>query len=230
MSAPDRSPAARLTAAATLRAVLGGVAALLLLIGLAVALPAVVDEDDPADGAGGGAAAGGSVDPDSPLELPVVAGDWVSLTRSVDPETLPPEQQQTVQEIDAAWAYADEQLAADAGVATDADRYVIPDTQTLVAVQAYRGPDGPLVPATLADPASGEARLLLQSFGDVDCVLDVIAGEVSPTPQVQEMQCRRTAEDLTIRVFVLSGASGEQVRGLIDALWTELDGPTAQDQ
>ncbi|MDQ1106540.1 hypothetical protein [Nocardioides zeae] len=224
MPAPDRSPAARLTAAATLRAVVGGVVALLLFLGLAVALPAVVDEDDPADGADG---AGASADPDSPLELPVVAGDWVSLTRSVDLETLPPEQQTTVARIDAAWAYADDQLAADAGVATDADRYVIPDTQTVVAVQAYRGPDGPLVPATLADPSSGDARLLLQSFGDVDCVLDVIAGEVSPTPQVQEMQCRRTSEDLTIRVFVLSGASGTQVQELIDALWSELDGPAA---
>lgn len=226
MPAPDRRPVARLTAAATLRAALGGIVALLLLLGLAVALPAVVDEDDPSDGAA--AEGGGAVDPSATLELPVVAGDWVSLTRSVDPETLPEEQQQTVQEIDAAWAYADDTLAQTAGVATDADRYVIPDSQTLVAVQAYRGPDGPLVPATLADPASGEARLLLQSFGDVDCVLDVIAGEVSPTPQVQEMQCRRTAADLTVRVFVLSGASGQQVEELIDAIWVELDGP--QDQ
>ncbi|GAB3078967.1 hypothetical protein [Nocardioides zeae] len=225
MPAPDRRPVARLTAAATLRAVLGGIVALLLLVGLAAALPAVVDEDDPADGAG--AEGGAAVDPSTPLELPVVAGDWVSLTRSVDPSTLPPEQQQTVAEIDAAWAYADDQLASAAGVATDADRYVVPDTQTLVAVQAYRGPDGPLVPATLADPASGEARLLLQSFDDVDCVLDVIAGEVSPTPQVQEMQCRRTSADLTIRVFVLSGASGQQVADLTDELWAGLDGPAA---
>lgn len=226
MSAPDRRPVARLTTPDAVRAAVGGLVALLLLIGLAVALPKAVDDGDA--GGHGDAVAGedgsGTAGADAPLELPVVAGDWVSLTRSVDVDTLPEDQQQTVAEIDAAWAYADDRLAAEAGVPADADRYVIPDSQTLVAVQAYRGPDGPLVPATLADPASGEARLLLQSFGDVDCVLDVIAGEVSPTPQVQEMQCRRTSDDLTVRVFVLAGASGEQVQELIDAIWPEVGG------
>lgn len=210
--------------------VLAGVVALLLLTGLAVGLPKVVG--DGASEAPGEASApttdGASPDPDAGAGEPGGTGDDVELPADVGgwstPTSILREQGQDAEadEFDAFWTYADEQLDAEAGAANDAERYIELATGAQVAIQAYRGADGPLVPATLQDPAAGQTRILLQSFGDVDCVLDVIAGEVSPTPQIQEMQCRRTSEDLTVRAFVLSGASGESVRGLIDQLWEQL--------
>lgn len=215
---PASKPALRLGA---LGPVLAGVVALLLLTFFAVGLPELVDGGDDAAPAGTAATPDEGAAPASPgaeLALPEDVGGWSTPTSILREDG----QDEEADELDGFWTYADGQLDAAAGVPNDAERYIELATGSQVAIQAYRGPDGPLVPATLQDPEAGQSRILLQSFGDLDCVLDVIAGETSPTPQIQEMQCRRTSDDLTIRAFVLSGASGESVRGLVDQLWEQL--------
>lgn len=198
-------------------AALGGLVALLLLVGLAVGLPAWVGSGSGSDEPAGDGAAEQGAAPDAAVELPADVGTWTALQPLVDQQDPA-----AAAEYAELWEYADTTLVDEAGVPADAERYLELGSGAQVAVQAYRGPDGPLVPATIQDPASGRARILLANEGDVDCVLDVISGEVSPTPQVQEMQCRRTSDDLTVRAFVLEGGSTESVAALIDGLWDVL--------
>ncbi|MDF9716757.1 hypothetical protein INN71_11255 [Nocardioides sp. ChNu-153] len=232
MPSPDSRAVATLKRKDSVLAAVGGLVALLLLVVLAVVLPRLVEDGGSAAGAGGiageggdgaeggsgdgseGGSAGGAGD----LVLPQDVGRWTSLTAVLEEEGDP----EQLAQVEESWAYADAQLVEQAGVPADAERYLDLSSSALVAIQAYRGPDGPLVPATLQDPESGQARLLLAEYGDVECVLDVVSGEVSPTPQVQEMQCRRTSDDLTVRAFVLSLADGEAVQSLVDGIWTEL--------
>lgn len=206
---------ARLLPRDAVPALVGGVVALLLLLGLAVALPELTDDGGTSSNVPGAPGQGGGADEE--VALPDDVGGWTALQPLVDQED--PE---AAAEYASFWEYADSALAQAAGAPSDAERYLELATGSQVAVQAYRGPDGPLVPATIQDPASGRARLILDSFGDVDCVLDVVSGEVSPTPQVQEMQCRRTGDDLTVRAFVLEGGSGQSVAALIDGIWDAL--------
>ncbi|MFW6773746.1 hypothetical protein ACOACO_05645 [Nocardioides sp. CPCC 205120] len=231
MPATDSRAVATLKRKDSVLAAVGGLVALLLLVVLAVVLPKLAEDGGSAaeaggiagggaegseGGSGGGAdgGSGGSGD----LVLPQDVGRWTSLTAVLEEEGDP----EQLAQVEESWAYADAQLVERSGVPADAERYLDLATSALVAIQAYRGPDGPLVPATLQDPESGQARLLLAEYGDVECVLDVVSGELSPTPQVQEMQCRRTSDDLTVRAFVLSLADGEAVQSLVDGIWAEL--------
>lgn len=229
MPSPDSRAVATLKRKDAVLAAVGGLVALLLLVVLAVVLPRLVEDGGSAaeaggiagDGGAGGSgdgSEGGSTGGAGDLVLPQDVGRWTSLTAVLEEEGDP----EQLGQVEESWAYADAQLVEQAGVPADAERYLDLSSSALVAIQAYRGPDGPLVPATLQDPESGQARLLLAEYGDVECVLDVVSGEVSPTPQVQEMQCRRTSDDLTVRAFVLSLADGEAVQSLVDGIWTEL--------
>lgn len=197
----------------------GGVTALLLMIGLAVGLPQLVGNGDESGSGESGSGGNDTATPaDEPIELPSDVGTWTDLQpliESQDPEGAA--------QYAAEWEYADATFEERTDVASATARYFDTGTQSQVAIQAYRGPDGPLVPATIADPASGTARIVLSEFGEIECVLDVIAGTDSPTPQVQEMQCRRTSDALTVRAFVVSGASGEGVETLIDGIWEAIE-------
>ncbi|MDT9594835.1 hypothetical protein RDV89_17235 [Nocardioides zeae] len=214
MPAPDARDVARLATPDALRALAGGVVALLLVAGLAIGLPKAVGEgsDD--------ATASQPTDPGAALELPEEMGSWIAIPTLLAQEG----EDEAAEQYASDWEYVDSQLVALADAPADSERYFQPGSEAQLAVQAYRGPDGPLVPATLIDPASGDAPVVRSTHGEVECVLGVVSGEASPTPQVQEILCRRTSADLTIRVTVLENASDDDVATFVDNLWDRLDG------
>ena len=165
---------------------------------------------------------------DRAIHLPAEIEGWKSVAEAAK-KTMTAEQ---AQQFAASWKFADTALAKAVDGATATQQYVFERTQTFVAVQAFRGEGGPLVPAEVEAPASESGKqpaVEVATYGDVKCIQRFVQQADPTTGQASVnfagQSCQLSRDGLTLRSeLIQSQGSLADAASLLDDLYTSIQG------